>query len=330
MKEKIICTAIHNVLNKHNINAYWEDANVKGIDGMLTVDYKGVKQKFFVDYKREVRKVQLNELFEKAEKYKPLLIIAGNLFANIKEILHNNQIAYLDLKGNINIETEKFLIKIDGKNNGIIQQEKFGRAFTKAGIKLVMLFLLDEKRINFTYRTIATEAGIATGNVKFILDGLIQEGYALRKNEKQLKLVNKKELLHKWVTAYNEKLKPTLHIGNFRFLRQNDFLNWKKLPLDNTKALWGGEAAGNILTGYLVPETLTIYTTDKRLEIVKNYQIIPDIEGNVKVYQKFWSMKDVDNQAQYLIAYADLIHQNDQRCIETANKIYDQYLANTF
>ncbi len=188
---------------------------------------------------------------------------------------------------------------------------------------------MDEKTINNTYREIAKDAGISIGNVKLILEGLIEEGYALRKNEKELKVVNRKELLQKWVAAYNEKLKPSLLLGNFRFLNQNDFNNWKNLNIDYTKTLWGGEAAGNILTGYLIPEILTLYTEEKKTDIVNNYRLIPDPDGNIKVFQKFWHLHDNKNLIQYLIAYADLIGTNNRRCIETAQKIYEQNLTNT-
>lgn len=329
MKDNIIYAAIDEILKEHNINALWENAAVPEIDGILTIDYKGNKQKLYVEVKKEIRNFQLNNLFKMAEKYKPFLVIAENLFPDIRNILHDHDIGFIDLKGNINIETKKILIKIEDKRNKRIQQEKYGRAFTKTGLKVILLFLLDEKKINNTYREIAKEAGIAIGNVKLILEGLIEEGYALRKNGKELKLVNKKELLQKWVTAYNEKLKPSLLLGNFKFLNENDFNDWKNLKIDFEKTLWGGEAAGNILTGYLIPEILTLYTEEKKLDIVKNYRIIPDIEGNIKVFQKFWLLGDNKNLIPYLIVYADLIGTNNRRCIETAQKIYEQNLANT-
>jgi hypothetical protein len=215
MEENLIYTAIDEILKEHNINAFWGNPVTNEIDGILTIDYKGNKQKFYVELKKELRNFQLNNLFKLAEKYKPFLVIAENLFPDIRNILLDHHIGFIDLKGNINIETKKLLIKIEDKRHKRIQQEKYGRAFTKAGLKVILLFLLDEKKINNTYRQIANDAGIAIGNVKLILEGLIEEGYALRKNEKELKLINKKELLQKWVTAYNEKLKPSLLPGNF-------------------------------------------------------------------------------------------------------------------
>ena len=36
------------------------------------------------------------------------------------------------------------LLKIEGRGEKYIQQEKYGRAFTKAGLKAVFLFLTNE------------------------------------------------------------------------------------------------------------------------------------------------------------------------------------------
>ena len=94
-------------------------------------------------------------------------------------------IAYIEINGNINIETENFLLKVEGKRKKHLQQEKYGRAFTKAGLKVILLFLTNENEINDTYRAIARNAGIAIGNVKLIYEGLIEEGFALKINEKK-------------------------------------------------------------------------------------------------------------------------------------------------
>ena len=71
-------------------------------------------------------------------------------------------------------------------------------------------------------------------------------------------------------------------------MKENDLLAWKDLKLDTTKTVWGGESAGDLLTNYLHPAEFTIYSNESRNELIKNYKLIPDEKGNVKVYQKFW------------------------------------------
>ena len=294
------------------------------------LDYKNYTQKFYVEIKKELREFQLIHIFNLAEEYHPFLVIAENLFPKIKDVLAEQGIAYIEMNGNINIETENILIKVEGKRKKLHQPEKYGRAFTKAGLKTIFLYLNNDNEINDTYREIAKNAGIAIGNVKLIHEGLIEMGYALKLNDKELKLTNKKGLLEKWVTAYIEKLRLTLHIGNFRFNNPDDFFKWKDLNLKKTQTQWGGEGAGNLYTEYLHPEVLTLYTTEKKADIIKKYKLLPDPNGNVIVYEKFWKdHQKFKNIVPPVIAYADLIATGNRRCIETAQKIYEQHIENT-
>ncbi|MBS1908251.1 MAG: hypothetical protein JST03_00090, partial [Bacteroidetes bacterium] len=91
-----------------------------------------------------------------------------------------------------------------------------------------------------------------------------------------------------------------------------------------------------LLTNYLRPAELTLYSTETRNDLIKNYRLIPDEKGNVKAYEKFWNNGDVNTNANTvedvvvppLLVYADLMNTNDRRCIETAQKIYDGFIQN--
>jgi len=331
MKEKYIYAAINEILIEYKIKAKWDRQPFNlPIDGVLEVGYKNNTERFYVAIKKELREFQLNQIFNLAEENPPFLVIAENLFPKIKDELIEQGIAYIEMNGNINIETENILLRVEGKQKKLLQPEKFGRAFTKTGLKTIFLYLTNANEINDTYREIARNAGIAIGNVKLIHEGLIENGYALKLNDKELKLTKKKELLEKWITAYIEKLKPTLYLGNFRFNNPDDFFKWKDLNLEKTQTQWGGEGAGNIYTDYLHPEILTIYTNKNKTDIIKEYRLLPDPNGNVIVYEKFWKDHQENiNIVPPVIAYADLIATGNRRCIETAQIIYEQHIENT-
>ena len=330
MKDNLIYTVINEILKEHNINANWEPPAVPEIDGTLNIDYKGHNERFFVEIKKELRAFQLNRIFELADRYKPFLVIAEALFPKIKDALIEHEIAYIEATGNINIETRNLLLKVEGKNKNYLHPEKQGRAFTKTGLKAIYLFLTNENNINDTYRELARNANIAIGNMKLIREGLINEGFALWQNDKELKLTNKKELLQKWITAYNDNLKPALYMGKFKFNKETDFIHWKNLNLDKTMTKWGGEAAGNIYTNYLQPELLTLYTNENKANLIRAYKLLPDPEGNVIVYERFWNDKQPNkNVVPPIIAYADLLATGNRRCMETAQKIYEQFIDNT-
>jgi len=328
MKDNLLHTVITEVLADQKINAFWEEKADQDIDGIIKLKYKGHTLKFNVEIRKELREYQLTKLFNMKKEYDPFMVIAENIFPKIKSTLVEHGIAYIVLDGSINIETDNILLKFDGKRKMHHHQDKYGRAFTKAGLKALLLLLTNKNDINDTHRAIANNAGIAHGNVQYILEGLKEQGFALQLNKKELKLTNKDQLLQKWITTYAEKLKPALKVGNFRFNNPADFKGWKEIILNKTQ--WGGEPAGNIYTKFLQPEYLTLYTNEKKADLIKNYRLIPDPKGNVIVYERFWKeMEPGKNVVPPVIAYADLLATGKKRCIETAQKIYEQFIENT-
>ena len=76
------------------------------------------------------------------------------------------------------------------------------------------------------------------------------------------------------------------------------------------------------------PDERTIYTKETKAELIKNYRLIPDPNGNIKVYKKFWDKGDNGNSVPPILAYVDLMNTGDQRNIETALKINTNALQN--
>jgi hypothetical protein len=223
------------------------------------------------------------------------------------------------------IDAQKPLEKLKVKTN---------RAFNKTGLK-VLYHLLQGNIVNWPYREIAAFTDVGLGNVNYIFNGLKESNFLIKINKNEYKLQNRKELFNKWITGYAEKLKPTLFVGSFRFLNKNDFEQWKDLKFHTPETNWGGEAAGSLLTNYLTPEVLTIYTNETRNELIRQYRLIPDEEGNVKIYKRFWNNNydggsKTQNLVPPLLTYADLISTNDSRCIETAEKIYQTLIKDEF
>ena len=291
------------------------------------------KAVFNVEIKKEFRNHHLPAIIEHAKKWYPLMIVAEKIFPKMKEELRKKGVAYLETNGNIYLNVNQQFVWLEGnKTAPIAKEEKVNRAFTKTGAKVIFLFLLDEDRINFPYRDIADKAGVALGNINYVMNGLKEMGFILKIDKEQMKLTNKKQLLEKWMTVYEEKLKPHLYIDSFRFLKEADFYGWKKLQLKNGTTYWGGEPSADLLTNNLKPTQFTLYTNETRADLMKNYKLVPDKEGNIKVYEKFWKFKtgQETNHVPPLLVYADLLNTGDSRNIETAEKIYEGFLQNKY
>lgn len=326
-EDKILDTATKNLTDYTGLKAHWKVGKER-VDAMFYLEDKNIK--FYVEVKRELRGHHLEALQQYAKKYQPFMVVAENIFPTLKKQLRDGGIAYLDAAGNIFYNTGNQYVWIEGNKIQKGQEEKKNRAFTKAGLRVVFQFLLDEEVLNQPYREIAAMAGVALGNIKHVFDGLKELGFILRVDKNRMKLLKKRDLLDRWIDGYGTVLKPTLHIGNFRFVKEEDSKAWKKLNLDREKTVWASEAAADLITNYLVPLKLDLYTKEAKTELMKRWKLIPDPAGKVQLYERFWNNDTNQKYAPEVLVYADLILTNDPRCMETAKMIYDKYLANEF
>lgn len=311
------------------LKAGWQDKPQNSLDGYLIIEKDRQQYQFPAEVKREFRHHHLMGLLDLKERYGKLIVIADILPNKVKQALQQNHIAYVDGAGNIYIEVPELYILIEGKKQQRDVKKLRHRAFTKTGLKLVFHLLLDEELINATYRDIAALAGISLDTVSKTIASLQELDFIVRLDESHQKLVRKKDLLHRWIYQYGDKLKPALLVGNFRFLDPST--DWKKLPVDPVSTQWGGEPGGDLLTNYLQPEIFTLYTQFSRAELMKQLRLVPDKNGPIEVYQRFW--KSGQSEAQNvpsLLVYADLIYSGDPRNLETAQRIYERYLQNEF
>ena len=328
-EHELVHIALENLQKNVGINGKWVNNGPKELDGQIELTVENHTLKFNTEIKQELRNHQLPKIINQAERFGPLMVVANRIFPKIKEELRQHQIAYLETNGNIWLRQNGTFIWVDTQKPLQEIKDKGNRAFTKTGLKVLFHFLLHENDINLPYRELANITEVGLGNINYVITGLKALGFLIKLNKDEYRLINKKELLDRWITAYDEKLKPGLHTGTFRFLREEDFNNWKNLPITDGKTCWGGEPAADLITNYLRPAELTLYTTETRNELIKNYRMIPDEKGNIKTYKKFWRLEEgYNNVVPPLLVYADLINSNDRRCTVTAQKIYDEFLQN--
>ncbi len=330
--QEIVQYALANLQKTGKIEAKWLDnAPNEVLDGTIALTLNDRTIKLGTEIKKELRNIHLPKLEALAKEYHPFMIVAQSIFPKIKQELRNRNIAYLEANGNVYLNEKETFLWLDVNEPITIKQKTTNRAFTKTGLKVVYQFLLDDAWVNKTYREIAEKTDTGIGNITNIFNGLKDDGFLIPLTKDTYILEDNKRLLEKWIMAYEKKLKPNLAIGTYRFADNDTFFNWKDIKLKQGQTLWGGEPAGDIFTNYLRPEELTLYTTEPRNKLMKNYRLVPDEGGNVKIYKKFWNDNTQKEDAVHpLLAYADLIMKGDRKCTETAEKIYNEYLQDKF
>jgi len=335
MNEKeILFNAINN-LAEESIIATWEgdtaNSSDNGFDGEIMLQFRHHPPlKLPAEIKREIRNSHLSYLEERLHRNPNYLLIAERIAPSMKEKLKEKKVNFLEANGNIFLYLDNIYINIDGKKS-LKSKTTTNRAYTKTGLATLFLFLTDESWINRPYRDIAHYTGTGLGNISNIFNGLKEDGFLIQLTKEEMKLENKKALLEKWIAEYEKRLKPSLAMGRFRFLKEDDFYDWRQVTLKSSKTYWGDEPAGALYTDYLRPEVLTLYTSEEWNDLIKNYRLVPDKNGNVEVYKKFWKVDQVnENVVHPLLAYTDLINKGDRRCTETAEIIYNEYLQDKF
>lgn len=324
---EILNNAIHNLEKNIPINWDWKTIDYnkdKGFDGELNIILNNQKNIFFVEIKKDVKNHQLFNILNYKNKFTNFLLVAEKLYPKVKKEFRENRVNYLEGNGNVYINTDNLFLYIDTNEVAKTQKEKGNRAFTKTGLKVIFQFLLKPKLINQTQREIAEITNVALGNIPLIINGLLETNLIVRLNKNEYVINNYEELLNKWITEFEQTLKPTLFKQRFRF--QNKDKDWRTVPLNTDKTVWGGEPAGDIITNHLRPEKFTLYTKETTKDLILNYKLLPDDNGEITVYDMFWNNDYDTNTAPNELVYTDLMITDDKRCKETAKLIFNEYI----
>ena len=152
-------------------------------------------------------------------------------------------------------------------------------------------------------------------------------GFLLDMGKRGQRLIQRKKLLQRWVTAYPEQLRPKLILGRFR----GEHEWWRQKTLDPFKAQWGGEVAAAKFTQYLQPQIITIYTTAQQLnQLLAENRLRKDPTGDVEILERFWKPAELferEDLVHPILIYADLLATGNERNIETAKIIYEEHIV---
>lgn len=257
------------------------------------------------------------------------LLLADYVTPPMGERLRELGIAFVDTLGNAWIHDDQRLIHITGRRPEARPREhRTARLFKPGGLKTAFALLCRPDLVATPLRDLAHAAGVAHGTAAWAMQDLKAAGYVREQGKRGRVFVQRRKLLDLWAEAWPRLLKPKLEPRRFNV---PDPWWWKRFDFAATGALLGGEGAGAVLTDLLKPETVTIYTT-RGLAPVAMAQIMlpPDQYANTEVLPAFWNFVYPWNHTTIVppvLVYADLLATGDDRCIETARRIFDDYLA---
>ena len=241
------------------------------------------------------------------------------------EKLRKLDINFFDTAGNAYIKRDDLYVFISGRKTEN-KKDKPLHIFRPAGAKLLFAFFTKKDLEKSDYRTIADMSGISKTAVGRLMKDLETAGYLIKRSNNERFLVKKAELLKRWIFYYSETFRAKLDPVKYHSTKFEGRW-WENINILEYNAVWGGETGGAFLTKHLKPQTATIYANSALSKLQLKYGLVKDEKGEIEILQKFWTFGEIKNVAPPLVVYADLLATADERNIETAQIVYDKYLA---
>jgi hypothetical protein len=277
---------------------------------------------------------QLRQLAQAAKR--PSLLVTEYISPPIAEQLKALELQFVDTAGNAYLKSNGLFFWIIGKKllteAPAIQPQ---RAFTsRAGTQILFALMCNPAMAAAPYREIAAMACVALGAIPSVMAELNHLNY-LTGQGKNRRLAGTRRLLDEWAMTYARKLRPKQLLRTFVTPK---FDTWKMWNLEGDRSKWGGEPAAHLLTRHLVPGILTVYAEKPpaRLMVAEQWVSTRSLEHErrIELRKPFWHEAlrygEPTNVVPAPLIYADLLAEGDARCVETAQLLYENLLAERF
>ncbi|MDD2814313.1 MAG: type IV toxin-antitoxin system AbiEi family antitoxin [Thiotrichaceae bacterium] len=288
----------------------------------------GDEFKFAVVFKKLHRKESLDIFIQQKDSYckdikLPLLLICSPLTPFLAEYCENNKINYIDTVGNARIHIAGLHIMIEGKkpSHNLTYEGRRITGITE-GIMKLLFVILSEPTMLLTknYRQLAGLANISLGMVSKSFYYLTQRGF-YRKTSTGGRLISVPELMKLWLKEYAFVIKPKLK-GVMVICTEQ----WENIPMAEGD-YWGGEVAAAKISNKLYPERLQLFTHQALQQRLAKLRMKPSKNGNLWLVSAFWGKGfELNEQAKVMLAIAELLASQDDRNIEVAEFLDEQYL----
>ncbi len=263
------------------------------------------------------------------------LLITDHVTSPQADQLRAHEQQFVDAAGNAYIEGRGVFIYVTGRKRHekqIAQRASQGLSSTR--LRVLFCLICDADLAGAPYRTIAAAADVALGSMPAVVADL-QEQACLQVVDKQRRLNRSRQLLDEWAQAYACDLRGKTLIGRYCAPK---FEEWREWPLNPAHLRWSGEPAAALFGCDIDPGVLTLYSDRLPARLIAHEHLAPAgplaYERLVELRRPFWgeslNLWGRADSVPPALVYADLLATGNARCIESAQVIYDCWLARAF
>lgn len=310
-------------------------------DAVVEIEANGQRHPYLAEIRRVDRFAVLGNIKNQHAGNGPgpqALLVAPRITVETAEKCRGLDLQFIDAGGNAYLRGPGLYVLVTGRRPAggehlppVGQDAK--RAGTAAHLRVIFALLCRPELLNAPYRDIARAAGVALGTIGWVLNDLTDRGFITGgKRKADRAMLEPKKLMDEWITTYPITLRPKLNPRRFKAPKPDW---WKELDVTAHGAQWSAEVAAEKLTGYLRPNTATLYLHKEKgrhalTRLVAENRLRPDAAGEVEILDAFWELdgeRAMTPTVPPLLAYADLIATLDPRNLEAARLIHDRHLA---
>lgn len=262
----------------------------------------------------------------------PLLLLADFVSERLAAQLRGAGIAFLDTAGNASLHQSALLVEISGRKRRV-RPARTSRGFQPSGLRLIHLLLRKPEALNWTYRRLAEEAGLALGAVGPVLKELAARGFSLEDEAGKRRLRNRLDLFRRWEIGYLERLRPKLLVehcrpaGDLGLAALPDLIRQQNL---HGQIQIGGELGAALALEGSRPRRASLHVKGDPLAIMLRLRLVPDPEGEVVLLQALGGRAAPHGErltlADPLLLHAELLAAGDAGDALAA-QIYERFLA---
>lgn len=265
---------------------------------------------------------------------RPWMLFAPHVGAGMAERLGRYDIQYVDRAGNCRVQVgDRYLALVEGRRPPKEHRAKKGMGTRPESCKLLFNLLARPDMAAAPVRTLAEEAGIGKTTVADILrrlddDGIIVDGRGQRR------LLDRQELLNRWVTGYATVLRPRLLLGRYRTGDVDPDALEQRVEAtlgDDIAWAWGGAGAAMRLVGHYRGRETVLHVDDHvfEMDLMRRLAALPAHDGELIVL-RVPTRTAFDGAAPRtvhpLLVYAELLALGGERAREEAQIVYERHL----
>lgn len=305
----------------------WEVPTGKGTGYDAVVSFQRILHEYAVAVIMNINPKMIEAMeFYLAAADRTVILVTHAITDRIATELKQRGIQFIDTLGNIYLTQEDPFVLVHKIGNRPQETgERPANAFVGTRLRVIFALLTIEDAVNFTYREIASLAGVALGTVGWTFRDLKILGY-IRVYKHKRKIMNRDKLVNRWLEAYPTEIRPKLNPKRFTAPDKNW---WIQTDLNRFGAILGGETAAAVLTKYLHPEHGVFYIQGDRNELAIALKLRADPRGNLTVMDRFWRGETLQiNQipiAPPLLVCAELLAEGGERNMEVVKMIKESH-----